>query len=64
MPVDFLVEHFTDKFIVVHFVGNSRSLFGTSEGEWLHDKFAEIEAETGDGNEAEGDNQPSSTTEK
>ena len=54
------------KYIVFRCIAdNSKSLFGTSEGEWLHDKFAEMEAETGDSAaEGEGDNQPSSTTEK
>ncbi len=39
-------------------------LFGGSEGEWLHDKFAEMEAEGGEGAAEEDDNKPSSTTEK
>ena len=39
-------------------------LFGGSEGEWLHDKFAEMEAEGGERTAEEDDNKPSSTTEK
>ena len=54
------------KYIFLRYIAdNCKSLFGTSEGEWLHDKFAEMEAETGDSAaEGESDNQPSSTTEK